>query len=129
MTTVREILDEFLESKGTTFEKVLVDEIDVHGMSAMVGDVVDSAFYKLGTSVCEVVDKYVAEHGLSGLCHETNRKFYSEDDDFVSRDDFTDNDYYLDLVTAIKEPCNDPECCVPGCRGFHFWPAESGPKA
>jgi hypothetical protein len=127
MTTVREILDEFLESKGTTFEKVMVDDIDIHGMNAMVGDVVDSAFKRLGTSVCEVVDKYVADHGLSGVCDETANQFYGSDDDF------TDDDFYLDLVTAIKEPCTDPECCVLECPGpddggFHFWPAEPGPK-
>ena len=124
MTTVREILDRFLASKETTFEKVLIDEIEHCGVDAAVGDVIDSAFEKLGTSVNDVVCRYLSDHGLSGLCDEMDRMFYNEDDDF------TEDEYYLNLLAAIKEPCTDHECCVQGCPGpddggFHFWPDET----
>ena len=121
MTTVREILDQFLESKGTTFAKVLIDDIEHCDVNGTVGDVIDSAFDKLGTSVDEVVSRYLKDHGLSGLCDEGSDYFYDESN-------FMDNDYYLDLVTAIKVPCTDQECEVPECEGpdnggSHFWPA------
>jgi hypothetical protein len=124
MTTVREILDRFLASKGTTLGEILVDEIGRCGVDATIEDAIDDAFYGLGTSVVKVVNQYLSDNGLPGVCDAGCNVFYGEDNNFC------DDEFYLDLVTANKEPCANHDCEIPDCEGpgegFHFWPAGRG---